>query len=300
MQQLMLEPVICFGEAEQHISPQLQTQQPMDNESDLSSSPSTGHSPDQSPDHSPYRSPEPLPPVVPLEDQPDITAIETGSTFGSYSEDEEDAIMLSRLWSLLETDHGICSNPGPRLMDGREFPDGLSPVFARDLCWNVRYSELDARGKEPLVPWPSSEEFASYGADRARIGLRRCLPLPREDRLADGFDPTQAVYNDDATLSSQFRHIELGRLYLDKPHQPMPLTRHLLWVRQKLDEMQMDEEQVDEVHMADLPYLTQDLIRSIDEDQRFDRGVDQDEETWGPADQSPTPAKPRRRREYFC
>ncbi|KAH6688552.1 hypothetical protein F5X68DRAFT_261005 [Plectosphaerella plurivora] len=268
---------------------QLQNDCMLDDSSDYTLVYIPGHTPDHSPPHSPVSQSN-----AALPDEQDIPADDT--PLPGSCEDEESQRLLSSLWSLVDPDHNDNPVQGPRLMDGKTFADGLSPFFAQDLCWNVQHGDPDSLGQKPLVPWPSSEEFACYGVDRARIGLRRYMPLPREDRLAKGFDPNHAVYNDDATLSAQFRHIELGRLYLDTPRQRTPRHRHLWWMKRKEAE----------VRMTDLPGLTQAFFQDIGDDGAFDKpgagtegGAEQDEISGGQVDTSPTPVKPRRGRRRF-
>lgn len=215
-----------------------------------------------------------------------------------YSQTDDPQWTVLQLMTMIMDELGERSNLKPRLFDGKHFDDGLSPFFARDLCWNAHYSDIGSSDDSSLVPWPSCDVLANNSPGHAYVGPGR-LPLPRENRLADGLDPNQAVYNDDATLSTIFRRIQLDRLYLDR-------SLHLIQRRRFQDGFTGAD-------IAELPGATQTLVQTILDYQHpeMETSVPETEPTKNDSeqseeseedivDQSPTPASNRRLRPRPC
>ncbi|KAL2759361.1 hypothetical protein ACRALDRAFT_1067798 [Sodiomyces alcalophilus JCM 7366] len=77
----------------------------------------------------------------------------------------------------------------PRLMDGRTFKDGRSPIFAMDNCFNQVYTREDDVPVESCVGWPFSKEYVierASGLDQGEGGgASRKFPVPLENRLCN-------------------------------------------------------------------------------------------------------------------
>lgn len=97
-------------------------------------------------------------------------------------------------------------------MEGKKSTDGLSPIFCENLCWNE--VDLESLPQESHIVWPTQAELVGRGTHRRSPGRERSWPVPRQNRVADRFDPTQAVYDDDGRLEVQYRQIRLDRIDL--------------------------------------------------------------------------------------
>lgn len=70
----------------------------------------------------------------------------------------------------------------PRLMNGRTFEDGRSPIFAMDNCFNQVYNTDDHVPAESRVGWPVAKEYVVGRATGEGSGSSRRLPVPLENR----------------------------------------------------------------------------------------------------------------------
>ncbi|KAM4060079.1 hypothetical protein HRG_002310 [Hirsutella rhossiliensis] len=98
-----------------------------------------------------------------------------------------------------------------KLLWGRRFQDGASPVFASDNCFSEDLAgESDAR-----VDWPSLTELKEEGERRAGR-YRRCLPLPRLNAI----DPrllaagNADVFHPDGTIRWQAKAVSPNRAFV--------------------------------------------------------------------------------------
>ena len=144
--------------------------------------------------------------------------------------------------------------PPLRFLNGKKFRDGKSPMFFQDLCWNEEDGETIP--EDMCVTWPTRAELAEHSSRRF-LGEDRSLPYPRQNRIADKFDPTQAVYDDDGRLNVHYRKIKLDRLGL------CPAADNLGAIGPPI---QQEEELNDE---SELSSPMQDLLRTIDADNIF-------------------------------
>ncbi|OJD14506.1 hypothetical protein AJ78_05156 [Emergomyces pasteurianus Ep9510] len=67
-------------------------------------------------------------------------------------------------------------NPVSLVLGGKELPDGLALILARETIWIPHKGDPSVRNS---APWPSYEELKHEGDDRSKSGYSRFPPLPR-------------------------------------------------------------------------------------------------------------------------